>query len=87
MSLNPFTSASASATRCVATADCVFASDAPSAKLSFNISAFNGNTTNFNKCAPPPSSKLSAVPVQPQERPSFSTGNKRIGGVGMMMPM
>ena len=86
MSLNPFTPASASATRCVATTDCVFASDAPSAKLSFNISAFNGNTTNFNKCAPPPSSKLSAVPVQPQEGPSFSTGNKRIG-TGMMMPM
>jgi hypothetical protein len=54
--------------------------------LSFNISAFNGNTTNFNKCAPPPSSKLSTVPVQPQEGPSFSTGNKRIG-TGMMMPM
>jgi hypothetical protein len=55
--------------------------------MSFNISAFNGNTTNFNKCAPPPSSQLSAVPVQPRELPSFSTGNKRIGGAGMMMPM
>jgi hypothetical protein len=29
---------------------------------------------------------LSAVPVQPRELPSFSTGNKRIGA-GMMMPM
>ena len=85
MSLNPtFPTSPALA---VTSAHRVFRSDAPSAKLSFNISAFNGNTTNFNKCAPPPSSKLSAVPVQPLELPSFSTGNKRIGGAGMMMPM
>jgi hypothetical protein len=87
MSLNPTSPATASATRGASAAHRVFRPDAPSAKLSFNISAFNGNTTNFNKCAPPPSSKLSAVPVQPRELPSFSTGNKRIGGAGMMMPM
>ena len=84
MSLNP-TTTSASAARRVASADCVFASESPSEKLTFNISAFNGNNTNFNR-SPPPNSKLSTVPVQPREFPSFSTGNKRIGQ-GMMMPM
>ncbi len=32
----------------------------PCAKLSFNINAFNGNTTNFRPCP-----KLSTVPTQP----------------------
>ncbi len=32
-----------------------FSSKAPCAKLSFNINAFNGNKTNFNRC---PSAKL-----------------------------
>ncbi len=41
----------------------------PCAKLSFNINAFNGNTTNFNRACPSPKS----TPVQPrQEVPSFS---------------
>jgi len=30
-------------------ADATFNADAPSAKLNINISAFNGNTTNFGK--------------------------------------
>ena len=29
--------------------DATFNADAPSAKLNINISAFNGNTTNFGK--------------------------------------
>lgn len=35
----------------------------PSAKLSFNINAFNGNTTNFRPC--PKSFPQSFTPVQP----------------------
>jgi hypothetical protein len=44
----------------------------PCAKWSFNINAFNGNTTNFNRACPSP--KLAVpLPVQPrQEVPSFS---------------
>ena len=37
--------------------------EGPSAKLSFNINAFNGNTTHFNRC-PRPTPKT--VPVQPR---------------------
>lgn len=33
-------------------------------KLSFHINAFNGNTTNFNRC-PKPTPKT--VPVQPRQ--------------------
>ena len=55
MSLNPaFSSASASA---------------PDAKFSLNINAFNGNTTNFNRC---PAPKSVPMPVQPRELPSTS---------------
>ena len=42
------------------------------AKLTFNISAFNGNTTTFNRC-PNPTPK--SVPVQPRQEvplPSYS---------------
>lgn len=48
-----------------------FASDA-SAKLSININAFNGNTTNFNR-GPAPRPK--SVPTQPRTNPTF-------GGLG-----
>ena len=57
MSLNPaFSSASACA---------------PDAKFSLNINAFNGNTTNFNRC-PAPKSLALPTPVQPREPPSTS---------------
>lgn len=36
-----------------------------STKLSFNISAFNGNTTNFNRACPSP--KTLPMPVQPRQ--------------------
>lgn len=56
-----------------------------SAKLTFNINAFNGNTTNFNRACPKPKSTVS-VPVQPlQEVPSFSP-NQRLNA-GKIMPM
>ena len=50
----------------------------PSAKLTININAFNGNTTNFG-----PIPKL-LLPIQPrQEVPSFS----RKPSPGSIMPM
>lgn len=67
--------------------DSAFASESsPSAKLSFNINAFNGNTTNFNRC-PAPTPKL-MTPVQPQglPLPSFAP-NTRIRPAGSIMPM
>lgn len=36
-----------------------------STKLSFNINAFNGNTTNFNRACPSP--KTVPMPVQPRQ--------------------
>ncbi len=61
MSLNPaFSSASA-----FAASDASFA---PEAKFSLNINAFNGNTTNFNRC-PAPKPKSLPMPVQPRELP------------------
>ena len=48
-------------------------------KLSINISAFNGNTTNFNRC-PKPNSK--ALPVQPrQEVPTLPFSKLSVGSV------
>lgn len=70
MPLNPDFSSSAAA----------FA--APEAKLSFNINAFNGNTTNFGKCAAP--APKSSTPTQPRIDPSFTNTNRR---PGMIMPM
>ncbi len=57
MSLNP---AFSSACACAC---------APDAKFSLNINAFNGNTTNFNRC---PAPKSLPMPVQPRELPSTS---------------
>jgi hypothetical protein len=78
MSLNPNFSASSSAA--------AFA--APDAKLSFNINAFNGNTTNFGKCAAPaPAPKsmtLTPTPTQPRIEPFLPNTNRR---PGMIMPM
>ena len=61
-----------------------FPSESPSAKLSFHINAFNGNTTNFNRGPSPKSASIS--PVQPRNPPSFSpTLVSR--PVGSIMPM
>lgn len=64
------------------------ADTAPEAKLSFNINAFNGNTTNFGKCAAPaPKSSTptpTSTPTQPRIDPSFTNTNRR---PGMIMPM
>ncbi len=49
-------------------------SESPSAKLSFNINAFNGNTTNFNRC-PAPKPKSMTHPVQPQGLPMPAFGS------------
>ncbi len=55
--------------------------DSPDAKFSLNINAFNGNTTNFNRC-PAPSSKSLPMPVQPRELPpSFSGTPIKTGGL------
>ncbi len=79
MSLNP-SPASAS----VAFAAAAF----PDAKLTFNINAFNGNTTNFNRGpAPRPKSMLATTPVQPmRELPSF-TSTSTISRPGMIGPL
>ena len=71
MSLNPDFSA------CVA---------APDTKLSFNINAFNGNTTNFGKCAAPAPKSLSptSTPTQPRIEPFLPNTTRRSG---MIMPM
>ena len=78
MSLNPF-SASAS--------DSAFASESPSAKITFNINAFNGNTTNFNRGpAPKPKAMLTTSPVQPRDAPTPSFGST-LRRPGTIMPM
>ena len=72
MSLNPNSSESS------------FASE-PSTKFSLNINAFNGNTTNFNRC-PAPKPKSLPLPVQPTIKPTF--GN--FGGsmtAGLVRPL
>lgn len=75
MSLTPSSSSSA------------FASEHPSAKLSFNINAFNGNTTNFNRC-PAPKPMSMTTPVQPQGLPMPVPGsNPRVHPAGSIMPM
>ncbi len=51
---------------CDDTFSCSSSSTMPSAKLSFNINAFNGNTTNFNRASyPSPSPKASAPQHEP----------------------
>lgn len=58
-----------------------FSSDAPSAKLSLTINAFNGNTTNFNRHPSPKS-----VPVQPVTNPRIGGLNSNLSA-GMIRPM
>jgi hypothetical protein len=76
MSLNPHHHFSASAAAAAA------ASSAPVAKLTFNVNAFNGNTTNFNRNPQPSAKALIAVPVQPSEFPMYRTARP-----GSIMPM
>lgn len=64
--------------------DCSVASSAPDAKFSLNINAFNGNTTNFNRCPAPKSMTLS--PVQPNREPTLFTNTMRIRP-GMVAPL
>ncbi len=74
MSLNPaFSSDFASAS-------------SPDAKLTFNISAFNGNTTNFNRCPAPKPKSMTVTPVQPRESPipPFSNTFRPAGSVRPM---
>lgn len=59
-----------------------FASE-PSAKLSININAFNGNTTNFNR-GPAPRPKT--VPTQPRATPNLGSFNSNLSP-GMIRPM
>jgi hypothetical protein len=54
----------------------------PDAKLTFNINAFNGNTTNFNR-GRGPSAKAVITPVQPHGFPPRQT----VLRPGMMAPM
>ncbi len=61
-----------------------FASE-PSAKFSLNINAFNGNTTNFNRC-PAPKSKSLNVPSQPKTSPNFGSFTTNLSP-GMIRPM
>lgn len=69
MSLNPdFSAADASA---------------PCAKLSFNINAFNGNTTNFNRTCPSP--KTLPMPVQPRQEVPWTP--LRTPATGIIRPM
>ena len=63
-----------------------FASESPSAKLSFHINAFNGNTTNFNRGPSPKSISTSVIPVQPQKLPSFHSSLVS-RPIGSTMPM
>lgn len=60
-----------------------FVSEQPSAKFSLNINAFNGNTTNFNRCTAP---KSVVLPTQPTTKPSFGNLVTNISP-GMVRPM
>ena len=71
MSLNPNSSESS------------FASEQPCAKLSFNINAFNGNTTNFNRS---PAPKSLPIPTQPTTKPNFGNLGSNLSP-GMARPM
>ena len=59
-----------------------FASEAPSAKFSLTINAFNGNTTNFNRSPAPKS-----LPVQPKTNPTFGSFGGGSMTVGLVRPL
>lgn len=77
MSLNP------SSAFCVS---CAAAAAAPDAKFSLNINAFNGNTTNFNRCPAPKSSAL-VKPIQPVDAPPATFTVPSFRTPGMVRPM
>jgi len=82
--MNPsFESSTPSSTECPC--DLTFSLANPSSKISLNISAFNGNTTNFGRNgAPKPKSLIK--PVQPLSNPPLF--NRDITRTpGMILPM
>ena len=54
-----------------------------STKFSLNINAFNGNTTNFNRC---PAPKSAPIPVQPTTKPTFGSLTTNVSQ-GMVRPL
>ena len=61
---------------------------APCAKLTLNISAFNGNTTKVNVGRPSPKSFGAASPTQPNTAPwNTMTTTTTQTRVGLMRPM
>ena len=82
--MNPsFESSTSSSTECPC--DLTFSLVNPSSKLSLNINAFNGNTTNFNRC-PAPKPKSLPMPVQPLSNPPLFNRDI-IRKPGMILPM
>jgi len=61
-----------------------FASEAPCAKFSLNINAFNGNTTNFNRRPAPKSLHL---PVQPATKPTLGSFGGGSITAGLVRPL
>ena len=86
MSLNPFSASTCAASTACASASTAFASESPCSKFSLNISAFNGNTTNFNRCPAPKPKSIIVSPVQPKELPS-SLPFPTKGRTGIIMPL
>jgi len=81
--MNPsFESSTPSSTECPC--DLTFSLDNPSSKFSLNINAFNGNTTNFNRCTAPKPKSL-PMPVQPLTNPPLFSDITRTPG--MVRPM
>lgn len=54
----------------------------PDAKLTFNINAFNGNTTNFNRQPRPCAKSMIRLPSQPRDSPVDITMRP-----GLIVPM
>ncbi len=82
--MNPsFESSTTSSTECPC--DLTFSLANPSSKFSLNINAFNGNTTNFGRCAAPKPKSL-PMPLQPLSNPPLF--NRDITRTpGMIRPM
>ncbi len=59
-----------------------FSSETNCAKLSFNINAFNGNKTNFNRCPSP-----KQVPIQPATKPTSVNFGGGSMTAGLVRPM
>lgn len=58
------------------------AATAPDAKLTFNINAFNGNTTNFSRQSRPCAKSMIRLPSQPRDYPFDITMRP-----GLIVPM